>query len=116
MPPASGRRRRCCPGAADPGSRCVRAPSTDRATAKRCRDCAADKSGLARRWRAEHPEAVEALKIALWSEETVAAHVSLAEAFLQVQDQAAARIEVDRALAIDPKSEDALALKARIGG
>jgi predicted Zn-dependent protease/TolB-like protein len=61
-------------------------------------------------------EAVEALKIALWSEETVAAHVSLAEAFLQVQDQAAARAEVDRALALDPKSPEALALKARLGG
>ena len=61
-------------------------------------------------------EAVEALKIALWSEETVAAHVSLAEAFLQVQDQAAARVEIDRALAIDPKSIEALALKARVGG
>jgi tetratricopeptide (TPR) repeat protein len=61
-------------------------------------------------------EAVEALKIALWSEETVAAHVSLAEALLQIQDQAAARVEVDRALAIDPKSGEALALKARIGG
>ena len=36
-------------------------------------------------------EAVEALKIALWSEETVAAHVALAEALLQMQDQAAAR-------------------------
>jgi tetratricopeptide (TPR) repeat protein/TolB-like protein len=61
-------------------------------------------------------EAVEALKIALWSEETVAAHVTLAEAFLQVQDQAAARIEVDRALALDPKSAQALALKAKLGG
>jgi Tfp pilus assembly protein PilF len=61
-------------------------------------------------------EAVEALKISLWSEETVGAHVSLAEAFLQVQDQAAARLEIDRALAIDPKSPQALALKARIGG
>jgi len=61
-------------------------------------------------------EAVEALKIALWSEETVAAHISLAEAFLQVQDQTAARVEIDRALAIDPKSSEALALKARIGG
>jgi tetratricopeptide (TPR) repeat protein len=61
-------------------------------------------------------EAVEALKIALWSEETVAAHVTLAEALLQVQDQAAARLEIDRALALDPKSADALALKARLGG
>lgn len=61
-------------------------------------------------------EAVEALKIALWSEETVAAHISLAEALLQVQDQAAARLEVDRALALDPKSPEALALKAKLGG
>jgi tetratricopeptide (TPR) repeat protein len=61
-------------------------------------------------------EAVEALKIALWSEETVAAHLSLAEAFLQIQDQASARVEVDRALALDPKSTDAAALKAKLGG
>ncbi len=61
-------------------------------------------------------EAVEALKIALWSEETVAAHVSLAEAFLQVQDQGAARAEIDRALALDPKSPEALVLKAKLGG
>ena len=61
-------------------------------------------------------EAVEALKIALWSEETVAAHVSLAEALLQVRDQAAARVEIDRALALDPKSAEALAMKAKLGG
>ena len=61
-------------------------------------------------------EAVEALKIALWCEETVAAHVSLAEAFLQVQDQAAARAEIDRALALDPQSAEALAFKAKLGG
>jgi len=61
-------------------------------------------------------EAVEALKIALWSEATVPAHLALAEAFLQVQDQAAARAEVERALALDPQSADALALKARLGG
>jgi tetratricopeptide (TPR) repeat protein/TolB-like protein len=61
-------------------------------------------------------EAVEALKIALWSEETVTAHLVLAEALLQVQDQAAARVEVDRALALDPKSTEALALKAKLGG
>ena len=61
-------------------------------------------------------EAVEALKIALWSEATVEAHVSLAEALLQVQDQAAARVEIDRALVLDPKSAEALALKAKLGG
>ena len=61
-------------------------------------------------------EAVEALKIALWSEETVAAHVWLAEAFIQVQDQAAARAEVDRALALDPTSAEALAVKAKLAG
>jgi tetratricopeptide (TPR) repeat protein len=61
-------------------------------------------------------EAVEALKIAIWSEETVAAHVTLAEAFLQVQDQAAARAEIDRALAMDPTSAEALALKVKLGG
>ena len=61
-------------------------------------------------------DAVEALKISLWSEETVAAHVWLAQAFLQVQDQASARTEIERALALDPKSADALAIKARLGG
>lgn len=61
-------------------------------------------------------EAVQALKIALWSEETVAAHVSLAEALLQVEEEAAARAEIDRALVLDPKSAAALALKAKLGG
>jgi tetratricopeptide (TPR) repeat protein/TolB-like protein len=61
-------------------------------------------------------DAVEELKIALWSEATVPAHLALAEAFLQIQDQAAARAEVDRALALDPKSPEALAFKAKLGG
>ncbi|MDO8679397.1 MAG: tetratricopeptide repeat protein [Acidobacteriota bacterium] len=61
-------------------------------------------------------DAVEALKIALWSEETVGAHLALAEAYLIVQDAAAARAEIDRALALDPKSEEAQKLKVKIGG
>ena len=61
-------------------------------------------------------EAVEALKIALWSDETVVAHLALAEAYLEMQDTTLARQEVDRALALDPQSVDARALKAKIGG
>ena len=61
-------------------------------------------------------DAVEELKIALWSEPSVPAHLALAEAFLQVEDHAAARAEVDRALALDPNSVEAQALKAKLGG
>lgn len=59
-------------------------------------------------------DAVEELKIALWSEPTVPAHLALAEAFLQVEDQAAARAEVERALALDPMSAEAQAFKAKL--
>ncbi|HJU43665.1 MAG TPA: tetratricopeptide repeat protein [Vicinamibacterales bacterium] len=61
-------------------------------------------------------DAVEELKIALWSEPSVPAHLALAEAFLQVEDGAAARLEVDRALALDPNSTEAQAFKAKLGG
>lgn len=61
-------------------------------------------------------EAVEALKIALWSDETVATHLALAAAYLEVPDTASARQEIDRALALDPQSVDARALKAKFGG
>ena len=61
-------------------------------------------------------DAVEELKIAIWSEATVPAHLALADAFLQVQDRAAARVEVERALTLDPNSAEALAFKAKLGG
>lgn len=60
-------------------------------------------------------DAVDALKIALWSEETVEAHVVLAEAYLQLKDTKAARAEIDRALALDPASETAQQLRSRLG-
>jgi Tfp pilus assembly protein PilF len=52
-------------------------------------------------------EAIDALKISLWSEETAEAHAALAETYLAAKDVAAARAEAERALAIDPKNEAA---------
>ena len=52
-------------------------------------------------------EAVNALKISIWSEDTAPAHVALAEAYLKLQNPAAARTELERALALDPNSAEA---------
>jgi Tfp pilus assembly protein PilF len=60
-------------------------------------------------------EAVQAFKIALWSEDSVAGHVALAEAYLATQNLNAAKDEVARALALDPMSAEAKALRAKIG-
>jgi tetratricopeptide (TPR) repeat protein len=59
-------------------------------------------------------EAVQELKIALWSEETVAGHLALAEAYFQTRDLVAARAEVDRALTMNPSSAEAQAFRERI--
>ena len=61
-------------------------------------------------------EAVDALKISIWSQDTAAAHVALADAYLRLRDKTAARSEVQRALALDPVSDDAKKLLARIEG
>jgi tetratricopeptide (TPR) repeat protein len=50
-------------------------------------------------------EAIDALKISIWSEETAAAHAVLAEAWLQSRDVEAARREAQRALDLDPEAE-----------
>ncbi|HEX5475915.1 MAG TPA: tetratricopeptide repeat protein [Vicinamibacterales bacterium] len=61
-------------------------------------------------------DAIDALKISIWSKDSAAAHVALADAYLRVQNSAAARAEVQRALALDPASTEAKRLLARIGG
>ena len=60
-------------------------------------------------------EAIQAFKIALWSEESVAGHLGLAEAYLATQNVAAAKDEVGKALSLDPASAEAKALRAKIG-
>jgi len=67
---------------------------------------------LLRGGRAE--DAVQALKIAIWSEETAAAQVALGEAYLEMENLPLARAAADRALTLEPKSAAAAALKARI--
>jgi tetratricopeptide (TPR) repeat protein len=59
-------------------------------------------------------EAIEAFKIALWSAETVDAHLALAEAYLEADDPAAARTEANRALTLDPGSTAAKSLLEKI--
>ena len=60
-------------------------------------------------------QAVDALKIAIWSQETSSAHVVLGEAYLQIKDAPAARAEAERALVLDPASSDAKRLLERVG-
>jgi Tfp pilus assembly protein PilF len=59
-------------------------------------------------------EAIEALKISIWSEETVEARIALAEAYVLSRSPERARAELDRALALDPESEEARRLLSSI--
>ena len=61
-------------------------------------------------------EAVDALKISIWSQETTAARLVLAEAYLKQQNMAAARTELERALVLDPASAEAKRLLSTISG
>jgi len=58
-------------------------------------------------------EAVDALKISLWSAETAEAHVALGEAYLRMKDAQAGRTEAERALALAPTSAEAKGLLER---
>ena len=58
--------------------------------------------------RAGRPEdAIDTLKISIWSDDSVPARIALAEAYLASKNPAAARTELQRALALDPSSSDA---------
>jgi Flp pilus assembly protein TadD len=59
-------------------------------------------------------EAVDALKISIWSRDGAPAHVALAEAYLQLKDPDNARLQVQRALVLDPSSADAKRLMERM--
>lgn len=52
-------------------------------------------------------EAIDALKISIWSADSSDAHLALAEAYLQTRETAAAHDEAQRALALDPSSKQA---------
>jgi tetratricopeptide (TPR) repeat protein len=55
-------------------------------------------------------DAIEALKISLWSEETAEAHEALGEAYLLEKNTAAAHAEAERALALRPGYAEATQL------
>jgi tetratricopeptide (TPR) repeat protein len=59
-------------------------------------------------------EAIDALRVSIWSQETAEAHLALARALLETGDVATARTEARRALELDPKSEEAKILLSKI--
>lgn len=59
-------------------------------------------------------EAVAALKVALWCQDTIPVRLALAEAYLAAQDPAAARAELQIVIARDPQHAEATELLARV--
>jgi tetratricopeptide (TPR) repeat protein len=59
-------------------------------------------------------DAIDALRIAVWSQDSAPGRLALAEALLQSEDKAGARAEANRALTLDPSLAEAKALLARI--
>ena len=52
-------------------------------------------------------EAIDAFKIAIWSDDTVAAHLALADAYVQARDYETARAELQWILKADPQNAEA---------
>jgi Tfp pilus assembly protein PilF len=59
-------------------------------------------------------DAIDALKISIWSQETVAARVALGEAYLKAGNTAAAKEQAERALKLSPESAEVKQLLSRI--
>jgi tetratricopeptide (TPR) repeat protein len=59
-------------------------------------------------------EAVQSLKIAVWSDPTARAYAVLGEAHLAAGDLAGARAELDRATKLDPRAPDVQRLRDRL--
>lgn len=59
-------------------------------------------------------EAIDALRVSIWSQETAEARVALAQALLDTGDPEAARTETQRALQLDPASTAAKTLLSKI--
>lgn len=61
-------------------------------------------------------EAIEAFRIAVWARDTLVGRLALAETLWERGDRAEALDQARRAVALDPQSEEAKALLARMGG
>jgi len=59
-------------------------------------------------------EAVAALKISIWSQDTARARTVLADAYLRLKDLPNAKVQAQKALALDPSSAEARTLLERI--
>jgi tetratricopeptide (TPR) repeat protein len=59
-------------------------------------------------------EAVDALKISIWSQDTTAARIALAEAYLVTDNVAGARNELQTVLSREPSNTDARRLQGRL--
>jgi len=59
-------------------------------------------------------EAVAALKISIWSQDTARARTALADAYLRLKDLPNAKVQAQKALALDPSSAEARTLLERI--
>ena len=60
------------------------------------------------------PAAIDAFKIALWSQESAEGRIALAQAYLQAKDNVAARQALERALVLEPSSTEAKELLTKL--